>query len=41
VMAKEGVLPNVTDMFSAAGNRQLDEMAPETCTRSESSRCET
>jgi len=27
VMAKEGVLPTVTDMFSAAGNRQLDEMA--------------
>ena len=27
VMAKEGVLPNVTDMFCAAGNRQLDEMA--------------
>src|SRR6201988_3070410 len=24
VMAKEGVLPNVTDMFCAAGNRQLD-----------------
>ena len=27
VMAKEGVLPNVTDMFGRAGNRQLDEMA--------------
>ena len=27
VMAKEGVLPGVTDMFSQAGNRQLDEMA--------------
>ena len=27
VMAKEGVLPGVTDMLSQAGNRQLDEMA--------------
>jgi transposase len=27
VMAKEGVLPDVTDMFCRAGNRQLDEMA--------------
>jgi transposase len=27
VMAKEGVLPNVTDMFCRAGNHQLDEMA--------------
>ena len=27
VMAKEGVLPGVTDLFSQAGNRQLDEMA--------------
>src|SRR4029078_10930917 len=27
VMAKEGVLPGVTDMFSKAGNTQLDEMA--------------
>jgi hypothetical protein len=26
VMAKEGVLPNVTDMFCAAGNVQLNEM---------------
>jgi transposase len=26
VMAKEGVLPSVTDMFGEAGNRQLDEM---------------
>src|SRR5438093_7604655 len=27
VMAKEGVLPTVTDMFSTAGNAQLNEMA--------------
>src|SRR5205814_2416689 len=27
VMAKEGVLPSVTDMFCKAGNVQLDEMA--------------
>ena len=27
VMAKEGVLPSVTDMFCAAGNAQLDELA--------------
>ena len=27
VMAKEGVLPTVTDMFCNAGNTQLDEMA--------------
>ena len=26
VMAKEGVLPTVSDMFSAAGNAQLDAM---------------
>ena len=25
-MAKEGVLPTVTDMFGPAGNAQLDEM---------------
>jgi hypothetical protein len=27
VMAKEGVLPSVTDMFCAAGNAQLDAMS--------------
>jgi len=27
VMAKEGVLPSVADLFGQAGNRQLDEMA--------------
>jgi hypothetical protein len=41
VMAKEGVLPTVADMFCGAGNTQLDTMVRADSSRFESSRCGT